>query len=79
MKPSPNGNADACTWFETAALSPPGGGSLKKDRNNEVSVLFDSEEHHAAQITAQAVTDRFRCLTVVVPALPMVSVTPAPE
>ncbi|TCU74798.1 hypothetical protein EDE08_10313 [Bradyrhizobium sp. R2.2-H] len=79
MKPSPNGNADACTWFETAALSPPSGGSLKRDRNNEVSVLFDSEGHQAVQTTAQAVTGRFRCLTVVVPAFPMVSVIPAPE
>lgn len=29
MKPSQNGNADACTWFETAASSPSGGGSSK--------------------------------------------------
>lgn len=77
-KPSRNGIADAYVGFDTAALSQPSGGSLKKGRNNEVSALFDSGELNANQITAQAVTGRLRCLTVV-PALPMVSVIPAPE
>lgn len=53
--------------------------SLKKGRNNFVSALFDSFASHAVQITAQAVIGRFRCLTVVAPAFPMVSVIPAPE
>lgn len=51
----------------------------RKGRNNGVSALFDSCLNHSVQITAQAVTGRFRCLTVVVPAFPMVSVIPAPE
>ena len=79
MKPSRNGIADACGWFSTAALSRATSGSLKKGRNNEVSALFDSCSDNAVQITAQAVTGRFRCLTVVVPVLPIISVIPAPE
>lgn len=79
MKPSRNGTADACVRFNTAgALSMPGV-SLKKGRNNGVSALFDSCGNAAVQIPAQAVTGRFRCLTVVLPVLPITSVIPAPE
>ncbi|MET3332761.1 hypothetical protein ABH973_005846 [Bradyrhizobium ottawaense] len=52
---------------------------LEKGRNSDVSALFDARVNHAVQITAQAVTGRFRCLTVVPAVLPMVSVIPAPE
>ena len=52
---------------------------LKKGRNNEVSALFDSCGDNAVHITAQAVTGRFRCLTVAAPVLPIDSVIPAPE
>ena len=79
MKPSRNGIADACVRFNTAALSQASGVSLKKGRNNEVSALFDSYRNAAVQIPAQAVTGRFRCLTVVPPVLPITSVIPAPE
>ena len=79
MKPSRNGIADARVWFETAALAQAPGGSSKKGRNNDVSALFDSRMNDAVQITAQVAAGRFRCFTVVVPVLPMVSVIPAPE
>ena len=79
MKPSRNGIADACVRFNTAALSQASGVSLKKGRNNEVSALFDFCGHAAVQIPVQAVTGRFRCLMVVAPDLPILSVTPAPE
>ena len=79
MKPSRNGIANACVRFSTAAPSQAPGVSLKKGRNNEVSALFDSCSDNAVQITAQAVTGRFRCRTVVVPVLPINSVIPAPE
>lgn len=52
---------------------------LKKGRNNEVSALFDSCGNTTVQTTAQAVTGRFTCLTVVAPLLPITSVIPAPE
>ena len=79
MKPSRNGIADACVRFNTAAPSQASGVSLKKGRNNEVSALFDFCGHAGVQIPVQAVTGRFRCLTVVAPVLPILSVTPAPE
>jgi hypothetical protein len=78
MKPSRNGIADACVRFNTAAVSVPGV-SLEKGRNNGVSALFDSCGNAAVQIPAHAVTGRFRCLTVVLPDLPITSVIPAPE
>ena len=65
---------------DTAALSQAPGGSLKKGRNNEVSALFNScLGKPAVQIPAQAVTGRFRCLTVVAAGLADPSVIPAPE
>ena len=79
MKPSRNGIANACVRFDTAGLSQCAGVSLKKGRNNEVSALFDFCGHAGVQIPVQAVTGRFRCLTVVPPVLPITSVIPAPE
>ena len=72
MNPSPGETTDAGAKFGSDALEASGAvRKLKKGRNENVSALFHVSSH--------AVTGRLACLSVVIPALLIFSVTPIPE
>ena len=92
-KPSRNGIADAQGGSQGGSQDGPhgglraftsdelAGGALKRVETLSFRPFFmriDDALNSRAQISSQAVTGRFRCLTVV-PLLPIFNVTPSPE